>query len=169
MKTITTALCALLLLPLISLADDDEHGEREGRSGGEHSYRAVPPAQVNATWQKECSGCHIAYPPGFLPAASWQKVMDGLDKHFGSDATLTPAEKQEVTTFLVKFASSGWSGAAAPLRITETSGFRRKHEGDEVPAGVWKRASVKSAANCLACHTAADKGDFSEGSVRIPK
>ena len=67
-----------------------------------------------------------------------------------------------------------WIGSYSPddfitgtLRITETGWFR--HEHDEVPAGIWKRPAVKSAANCAACHTRADAGDFSERNIRIPR
>lgn len=155
-NTVNAILLALVVSPPVALADD----ENEGVSFG--------PAQINAKWQQECGSCHIAYPPGFLPAQSWSKVMSGLDKHFGADASLTPAETQEITNFLLKFASARWSGAASPLRITETAGFERKHSGDEVPAGVWKRPTVKSPSNCQACHTAADKGDFNERSIKIP-
>ena len=52
-------------------------------------------------------------------------------------------------------------------RITRSAWFVRKH--DEVPSAVWKRPAVKSAANCAACHTQADQGDFNEHTVRIPR
>ena len=110
----------------------------------------------------------VARRPGLLPAESWRHVMAGLDKHFGTDASLTPAESKEITDFLVRNGTNRWSGAATPLRITETAGFLRKHRGDEVPASAFQRASVKSAANCQACHSDAAKGDFSERGVRIP-
>ena len=42
-------------------------------------------------------------------------------------------------------------------------------EHDEVPAATWKLPAVKSAANCAACHTQADQGDFNEHNVRIPR
>jgi hypothetical protein len=126
------------------------------------------PAQVNAKWQQECSSCHIAFVPGLLPAASWRKVMAGLDKHFGVDASVTPLDTKEITAYLVKFGSTRWSGAATPLRITETAGFKRQHNGQEIPAAAWIRPSVKSASNCQACHAGADKGDFNEDAVKIP-
>ncbi len=126
------------------------------------------PTQINAKWQQECTSCHIGYAPSLLPAESWRRVMAGLDKHFGADASTTPADTQEITAYLVKFGSNRWSGAATPLRITETVGFKRQHGGGEIPAGVWTRASVKSASNCQACHAGADKGDFNEDTVKIP-
>ena len=52
-------------------------------------------------------------------------------------------------------------------RITQSAWFERKHR--DVEPGVWKRAAVGSRANCMACHTRADQGDFDEDRVRIPK
>ena len=161
MKTLYSLLFVLLLLPAVTVAEEEERG-------GKSLPLTLQPAQVNVKWQQECSSCHIPYAPGLLPAESWRRVMAGLDKHFGTDASLTPAESAEIADFLVRNGSNRWSGAATPLRITETSGFLRKHRGDEVPAGAFKRASVKSAANCQACHSGAAKGDFNERSVRIP-
>jgi nitrate/TMAO reductase-like tetraheme cytochrome c subunit len=153
MKIARLGMFAVCLTPLAAFADDDA---------------PLPPTQVNAKWQQECGSCHIAYAPSLLPAASWRKVMAGLDKHFGADASVTPADDKEITAYLVKFGSNRWSGAATPLRITETAGFKRSHSGRELPAGVWTRASVKSPGNCQACHSGADKGDFNENSVKIP-
>jgi hypothetical protein len=36
-----------------------------------------------AKHREECAACHSAYPPGMLPAASWQRVMANLPRHFG--------------------------------------------------------------------------------------
>ena len=166
MKTFVSLLGALLLFPAITIADEGE--SEKGETGGKSLALALQPAKANAKWQQECSSCHIAYAPGLLPAESWRRVMSGLDKHFGTDASLTPAESKEIADLLVRNGTNLWSGAATPLRITETSGFLREHRGDEVPAGAFKRASVKSAANCQACHSGAAKGDFNERGVRIP-
>ena len=136
---------------------------------GEDRGKPVLPAQVNAKWQAECGSCHMAFPPGLLPAASWQKLMQGLDKHFGNDASLSPQDTQEITTFLEKNGSNRWSAKSAPLRITEGQWFKSKHISGEINPAVWKRESVKSPANCLACHSGADKGDFDEDRVHIPK
>ncbi len=127
------------------------------------------PVQVNAAWEQECSSCHVAYPPAFLPAASWRKLTSTLDKHFGVDASLPPEQTTEVTNFLVKNAASRWSGSAAPLRITESRWYTRQHNSEEISPAVWKRVSVKSHANCGACHGDAAKGIFSEDTVKIPK
>lgn len=136
---------------------------------GEDRGRPNLPSQVNAKWQAECSGCHMAFPPGLLPAASWKKIMSGLDKHFGTDASLSPADSAEITDFLVKNPSNRWTSNAAPLRITDAQWFKAKHMSGEINPAVWKRESVKSPANCVACHSGADKGVFDEHGIKIPK
>ena len=96
-------------------------------------------------------------------------MMAGLGHHFGSDASLDAASTAEILTFLEKNASRRKlkTVATPPLRITETSWFKREH--DEVPAATWKNPLVKSAANCAACHVEAEQGNFSERSLRLPK
>lgn len=120
-------------------------------------------------YQQECAACHIAYPPRLLPAASWQRLMSGLPRHFGTDASLDPATVKEISTWLTQNANTRARAVTPPPddRITRSAWFVRQH--DEVPADTWKRASIKSAANCSACHTRADQGDFDEDNVRIPR
>ncbi|MDD5029085.1 MAG: cytochrome C [Rhodoferax sp.] len=118
--------------------------------------------------EKECSSCHIAFRPNFLPRSSWKQVMASLDKHYGTDASLSDADNAEITTWLDK--TSQEVGDAPPNnRITESFWFKRKHGTNHVKAEVWSRASVKSRANCQACHVNADKGDFNEHNIKIPR
>jgi nitrate/TMAO reductase-like tetraheme cytochrome c subunit len=124
-------------------------------------------ATAESKWRAECSSCHIAYPTGGLPAASWTKVMAGLDKHFGVDASLSPQDTQEITKFLEQNAAKRWNNSDTPMRMTDSQWFKSKHR--EVGAAVWKRAAIKSHSNCGACHSGADKGDFDEDRVHIPK
>lgn len=161
MKTIIGIALAITLLPLVAAAD--------GKYGGEDRGKPLQPAQLNVKWQQECASCHIAYAPGLLPAESWRKIMSGLDKHFGEDASLTAPENKEITAFLVGNASNRWSAKTAPLRITESMWFKTKHNSREVAPEVWKRVSVKSPANCQACHIDAAKADFNEHRIKIPK
>ena len=137
-------------------ADDDED---EGQG----------PTVSNAKWLAECGACHFAYPPRFLSAESWRAIMSGLDKHFGSNAGLDTASANEITAFLEKNASTKMHEVSGKplLRITETRWFKSEHR--EVAARVWKNPKVKSAANCGACHTQAESGDFNERSIKIPK
>lgn len=124
------------------------------------------PVPENAAWTRECRACHLAYPPRLLPARSWRAIMGDLDKHFGVDASLDAKTAAEVTAFLEQYAGRD-RGVTATNRITETAWFRRKHR--EVPAAAWKHADVKSPANCAACHRAADRGDYDEHAVRLPR
>lgn len=98
--------------------------------------------------------------------------MAGLDRHFGSDASLDPATAQAIGAWLAAHAGSyrKVQREAAPPpedRITRSAWFRSEH--DEVPAATWQRADVRSPANCAACHLQADWGDFSEHTIRVPR
>jgi len=155
-----------LLLALLSTVALSSHAKYNGEDRG----KPVMPPEINTKWQAECSSCHMAYPSGLLPAASWKKVMAGLDKHFGVDASLTPAETQEITAYLTKYPSNRWTANTAPLRITDAEWFKAKHfNKGEIAPEVWKRAAVKGPAYCNACHLGAEKGDFNEHNIRIPK
>jgi len=164
-----------------AVGDDDEHEEHEkGRGGrdGAGEARDFMPA-MNADYEKECGACHFAHPPGLLPERSWQKLMGGLDNHFGDDAELAPKTQGAITQYLVANAAEhansrraakflkGIGKDESPLRITETRYFKRKH--DEVPERmVVGNPKVKSFANCVTCHRSAEKGVFDDDDVRIP-
>jgi nitrate/TMAO reductase-like tetraheme cytochrome c subunit len=93
--------------------------------------------------------------------------MAGLDKHFGTDATVDASAAKEIQVYLEANAGRRRIRGKPPLRITETSWFREEH--DEVAASTWKSPAVKSAANCGACHTQAESGDYREGTLRVPR
>ena len=134
------------------------------------SYAALPSQADGAgVWREECGSCHIAYPPRLLPAASWRIVLERLDKHFGVDASLDPARVAAVRAFLEREAAPSGRAAdtAGTPRISTLPWFGREHS--EVSAEVWRRPSVRSRANCAACHAAAEKGVFNEDGIRIPK
>ncbi len=130
--------------------------------------RMAMPADAPKSYEAECASCHMAYPPGLLSQKNWQNIMSGLDKHFGTDASLDAKTQTEITQWLMKNAATRekYAAFAPENRITKTSWFMRKH--DEIRAEVWKRAGVKSPANCAACHTDAAKGIFNEDNIRIP-
>lgn len=132
---------------------------------------------LTATYKEECGSCHVAYPPELMSQASWRAVMQGLDKHFGSDASLDPAKAREIGAFLDanaarrdKYATFDAKGRPL-LRLTDGAWFRRKHRDghDGITPAVWKMPSVKSVANCSACHRSAEQGDYSEDDIRIPR
>ena len=127
----------------------------------------------NAAFEEECAACHMAYPPQMLDANSWRAVMNGLPKHFGTDASLDERRRSAITDFLVAHSGARKTGDTRDaqskplLRITETTRFARKHR--EIAAATWQRSSIKSPANCAACHAQAAAGDYNERSIRIPK
>jgi hypothetical protein len=132
-----------------------------------------------AMWKAECASCHMAYPPGLLPERSWRKLMAELDKHFGQNASLDAAATKAILGYLVENSaergtsrrSARFLGAipanATPLRITENAHFVREHR--EVSPSDWKLPKVASPANCNACHSDAEQGNFSGRNVKIPR
>ncbi len=94
-------------------------------------------------------------------------------RHFGSDASLDEQRRIAITDFLVAHSGGRKTGATRDargkplLRISETERFIKKHR--EISAATWQRASIKSPANCGACHTRAAAGDYDDDTIRIPK
>ncbi|MDH4053292.1 MAG: diheme cytochrome c [Rubrivivax sp.] len=130
---------------------------------------SLPRVAPLPSYQQECAACHLAYPPALLPAASWQRLMSNLSRHFGTDASLDAATSHEISAWLAANAGSTRRVRDSPPldRITTSAWFTHAH--DEVPKAVWKRPAVKSASNCAACHTRTDQGEFNEHDVRIPR
>jgi hypothetical protein len=122
--------------------------------------------KILPAYQQECSACHVAYAPALLPSASWQRLMDHLPRHFGTDASVDPATQKAILVWLEANASQRIAEPAQD-RITRSAWFQREHR--EVSTDVWQRPAVRSAANCVACHTGASQGDFSEHGFRIPR
>lgn len=177
------ALTGLLLGTGIALSDGGrEHEAREyeaNEHGGwwERLRRDVAPVD-NPQYAEECGGCHFAYPPGLLPAASWERLMANLGDHFGDNAELIPETRSTLTEYLLSHAAdhsdyrrsrgiAASTAGASPLRISETPYFRRKH--DEIPERlVLGNRDVRSWSNCTACHRDAGRGSFGEHGVEIP-
>ncbi len=160
----------------IAQGDDDDDYEGEHRLF-QRTYGVA--AVNNSTYTTECASCHMAYPPGLLPARSWQRLMGGLADHFGDNAELDPATTTELTRYLVDNSADmsnyrrsrkimrTLADNAAPLRITELPYIQHQH--DEIPARLIKHnKQVGSLSNCIACHRGAEKGSFSERDIRIP-
>src|SRR5512140_2839897 len=147
------ALAAILAVPLVAHAD------------GKHG-RGLP---LLPAYQQECSSCHVAYPPGLLPAASWQALMNNLPRHFGADASVDAATLKELSTWLTANGSKRFLGSGRPPedRITRSDWFVREHR--EVPSHTWKLPAVRRPSNCAACHTTAEQGEFNERNVRLPR
>ena len=127
------------------------------------------PGDTPASYRAECGSCHLAYPPALLSAQDWQRTLGSLEQHFGSDAAVDSAKRQEISAFLLRHAGNAgkWGSAGEPPRISQTPRFVRHHR--EVPTKFWRDPRVKSAANCEACHRGAVDGRYSEHDIALPE
>lgn len=154
--------------------DDDERGW-----GGTHARTSDVPAVTNKQYAAECGSCHFAYQPGWLPERSWRKLMGSLNDHFGENAELDDATREQITNYLVGRAAdvlpnrmsrrilSSLKADETPLRISELRFMR--HEHDEIPSRLIEgNPKVGSRSSCQACHTQAAAGFFDEHGVNIP-
>jgi hypothetical protein len=128
----------------------------------------LPRVPLLRAYQQECSACHMAYPPGLLPASSWRRLMQDLPHHFGTDASVDPKTLSQLSAWLDRYAASDRTmRPPAQDRITKSAWFADAHE--EISPTVWRRKAVGSPSNCMACHAQADQGVFDEHDVRIPR
>jgi Dihaem cytochrome c. len=153
----TKSLFAGLLLALVateSFADDDY----------------LPPVS-DPVVRTVCGECHMAFPPGFLPARSWGALMAGLNDHFGEDIRLSSDQARHIEDYLTRHASDGPKGhglhdfmrwiapEGTPKRITENPAFLHEHR---LPDRVWRDPKVVTKSNCPACHLRAEDGWFDD-------
>ncbi|MFZ4537654.1 diheme cytochrome c [Propionivibrio sp.] len=138
------------------------------QAGGGYYYPPVADPVV----REECGGCHLAFPASMLPKRSWTRMMGDLKNHFGDDASLDAATTERIARYLDANAADsggqryggklirGVSLEKAPLRITELPKWVREHR--EITSAEWKAKEVGSKANCVACHTDAERGYYDE-------
>ena len=195
--------CSLALLALDAAADrkgrrgddDDDHEERgarrrepvdaetpapaAGTPAPDGPRVEVPVGPTEVFYRQECSSCHVAYPPNFLPAKSWNLVLEGLADHFGENATVDDATKVALQQWLASRAAEtdgskrgkkllASLGGAAPLRLTEVPWWKRKHH--ELKPATFAREGVGGRHRCESCHGKdAQTWTFDEHRVKIPK
>lgn len=121
---------------------------------GDHRVAPVRDALV----QKECGQCHMAFQPGLLPAASWNRMMDNLTDHFGDNAALSAEKAAPIRAYLAANAGRDRRGDT-PARITEARWFTHEHNFADK---VWKRPEVVTKSNCPACHQGAEQGLYDD-------
>lgn len=120
-----------------------------------NEFERVPPVTHAATL-KECGECHMAFQPALLPAASWNRIMDGLSDHFGDNASLPPDAVADIRAYLTQNAGQG---DGRLLRITDQRWWGHEHK---FRPEIWQRQDVRSKANCVACHRSAEKGLYED-------
>ena len=132
--------------------------------------KKLKPATLSKAYQTECAACHLAYPPAMLPGQSWDNIMKGLSKHYGTDASIDDVDAfKEISQWLQDHAGTYKKPALFPPpddRISKTYWFVKEHR--KIASDVWLRDSIKSPSNCAACHTKADQFDYRERNIRIP-
>jgi len=162
--------------------DDDDNGRHRKRNrkrhrDNDHDGSYLKPVN-NPTYEAECGECHFLYQPGLLPSASWMKILDQLDDHFGEEIELDPDSIKIISDYLQSNGAENSSakravkimrslGYRVPMRITDTPYIREKHH--ELNPEVLKRESIGSLSNCIACHTTAEKGIYEDDNVKIPQ
>lgn len=131
----------------------------------------VPPV-TDPVVLKECGACHMAFQPAFLPARSWDRMMNELADHFGEDATVAPDKARQIRAYLTANAgdvvTKGRAGkymqwvapGGTPQRITENPDFQRKHR--RISDRTWQDPKVVTKSNCPACHQDANRGYYED-------
>jgi hypothetical protein len=164
----------------IASGDKDDQGHRnryrERRRDGRQGTSYMEPV-TNPTYKDSCGACHFAYQPELLPSASWKRILEGLDDHFGQSFNLDEVTKNDISNYLglnssehskskvaVKFMKSLRS--QVPMRITEIPYIKDKHH--RIPADTLMRDSIGSVSNCVACHRKAEEGIYDDDYVAIP-
>lgn len=132
---------------------------------GSHDFK---PQQALPKYAQECAACHVVYPPALLSADSWQRIMTGLSRHYGVDASLEESQVETIARWLKSEAGRHKKVQVSPPedRISRSDWFVREHR--RVSSEVWQLPSVKSPSQCTACHTQADQGRFDERDLRTP-
>ena len=133
-----------------------------------------PALGENATWTKECGGCHLAYHPSMLPARSWTKLLQEQHAHFGEDldledesvnrllgfAAMESAEAHRTT--LAWKVDSTTPPSATPLRVTDTGYWKHRHA--DLSDADWTRTKRFA---CDGCHLDAAAGTFLPGAIQV--
>jgi cytochrome b len=133
-------------------------------------YRAQNELFVN-----ECASCHTLYPPHTLPAKSWSILMADLQNHFGDDASIDEIDNRNILDFLLKNSAENSTQEVSVkilnsiknkdiIAITQTDFWKTKH--GEIPKKVFAHESVKSRANCKACHSDIEKGLIEDEKIK---
>jgi len=165
------ASCILFVFFFIGANADHDHDHDECKS---KYLKTVD----NETYKNKCGSCHYSYQPGLLPSGSWEKILDNLSSHFSKKIKLDEKLKKEIAQYLKTNAAEHSTAKRAvkilkslngktPLRISGTPYIRDKHH--EIKPDTFKRESIGSFSNCIACHLTAEKGVYDNDFVKIPK
>jgi len=172
----------------VVLADSDEKEEKRGFLSSffkkfdekkEYKRERVFHSELIPLYKNECGSCHMAYQPEFLPKRSWDKMMNNLEDHFKTDASLEKEDVEKIRKFLLANASDSKSiygeykefyesipSDKTLLRISQIPYFKKEHK--KIDKKLITQKEVKSIANCTACHKDAQIGGYREKNIDIP-
>lgn len=111
----TILLGSVLVFGMANIFADNKNN---GYNNKNHKYVVV---EQDQTYVKECGACHLAYPVGLLPTASWKIIMAGLDDHFGENAELD----NETTAYLVNYLVSYLSQPQSAISGSKINKMRK--------------------------------------------
>jgi len=133
----------------------------------------------NKLYKNECASCHFAYQPGLLPENAWNKMMNNLENHFGTDASLAQEDFISISNYLKTNSAeknmhykrssrivNSIKKGDIPESISKTPYIIKKHE--EIKPSLITQPEVKGLFNCMACHTTANKGIYNDRDINIP-
>lgn len=131
---------------------------------------------LDGIYVEECGACHIAYPPGLLPVTSWNKIMEGLEDHFGDNAELDKETNDYLGLYLNKNSLKKSKPSSMsrmlrnmpehpPIRITQLPQFQADHS--ELFVRLKEHSDKElTVSQCEDCHGEAQNGVFKK--VQLP-
>jgi cytochrome c553 len=170
---------AAILLSLLTVslsaqaADDRFFKEKPGSMNGFLAAR-------DPLYVKECGSCHFPYSPGLLPARSWERHFQRLDKHFGEIVQLNDATRASLRKFLTENAAdvSPYEGSKTfmeqikadktPYRFSDVPLFHTMHRIVLAVIDAKPKIRERKLTNCSGCHQMADEGSFGLEELAIP-
>ena len=188
-KYIIFAISVILTFFIIfeAYSDDDHYKKRYRYRGGRqkvddykngHDNNDHLKPATNQTYKETCGGCHFVYQPGLLPSVSWLKILSQLNDHFGEEIESDPHTIKIISDYLKTNGAENSTakrsvkimkclGNQVPVRISDIPYIRKKHH--ELDPAIFKRKSIGSLSNCIACHTTAENGIYDDDDVKIPE
>ncbi len=165
----------------IAKGDDFDRRHRNRyreRHGDDARGRGQLKAVVDPMYKENCGACHFAYQPELLPSASWVRILNSSNNHFGESLELDEETKKAMLDYLQTNAAEHSSAKRAvkimrsldgqvPTRITDIPYIKEKHH--EISVAITKRRSIGSLSNCTACHGRAQEGIYDDDFVVIPE
>lgn len=129
-------------------------------------------------FEAECGACHALYHPSLLPAPEWERLMAGLDEHFGEDASLLPRASARIRALLIANGNLRWDTEVAnelrgrrdparPMEVTANGWWLEQHRDLRELAS--DLPGVGSPGNCDGCHPDAVEGRFEGHRIAVPE